>query len=94
MIVSGWGEGASMDTWRGESGGSNDANDWNRWKVEVTSGCEGYTKLDAKGTCHWLAWWLPLPRPLMGGTLTGVVNDGGLMDGPKDMDDSCVKCTW
>ena len=34
-----------------------------------------------------------LLRPLMGGTLTGVVNDGVLMDGPKDMDDSCVKCT-
>ena len=29
----------------------------------------------------------------MGGTLIGVINDGGLMDGPKDVDGSCVKCT-
>ena len=29
----------------------------------------------------------------MGGTLIGVINDGGLMGGPKDVDGSCVKCT-
>ena len=27
----------------------------------------------------------------MGGTLTGVITDGGLMDGLEDMDGSCVE---
>ena len=60
----------------------------------MTSGCEGCTKVDTKvdtkGTCRWPARRPPIPRPLMGGTLIGVINDGGLMDDPKDVDGSCV----
>ena len=92
MVVSGWGETASMDTLGGESDDFNDADDWNRGMVDVTSGCECCTKLDVGGTCRWPTRWPPLPRPLMGGTLIGIVNDGGLMDGPKDVDDFCVEC--
>ena len=94
MVVLGRDEWAGMDTSGGESGDSNDADGWNRGKVDVTGGCEGCTKVDAKGTCRWPTWQPPLPRPLMGGTLTGVINDGGLMDGPEDVDGSCVECTW
>ena len=66
--------------------------DWNKGMVDVTSRCEGCTKVDVGGTCHWLARRPPLLRPLMDGTVTGVINDGGLMDGPEDVDDSCVEC--
>lgn len=93
MIVSGRDEWAGMDTSGGESGDSNDADGWNRGKVDVIGGCEDCTKVDVKGTCRWPAWQPPLPQPPMGGTLTSVINDGGLMDGPEDVDGSCVKCT-
>ena len=86
MVVSSWDEWAGMDTTREESGNSNDADGWNREKVNVTGAYEGCTKVDARGTCRWPAQWLPLPRPLIGGTLTSVINYGGLMDG------SCVEC--
>ena len=92
MVVSGWDEWAGMDTSGRESGDSNDTNGWNRGKVDVTSGCEGCTKVDARGTCRWLAQRSPLPRPLMGSTLIGVINDSDLMDGPEDVDGSCVEC--
>ena len=92
MVVSGRDEWASMDTSGGESGNSNDVDGWNRGNVDVTGGCEGCTKVDARGTCRWPTWRPPFPRPLMGGTLIGVINDGGLMNGPKDVDDSCVEC--
>ena len=93
MVVSSRDEWARMDTSGEESGNSNDADGWNREKVNVTGGYEGCTKVDAKGTCRWPAQWLPLPWPLMGGTLTGVINYGGLMDGLEYVDGSCVECT-
>ena len=90
MVVSGQGEGAGMGTLGGKSGDSNDADGWNRGRVDVIGGCEACS--DAESTCHWLAQWPHFHRPLMGGTLIGVVNDDGLMDGLEDVDDSCVKC--
>ena len=44
MVVSGRDEWATMDTLVGKSGDSG----WNRGKVDVTSGCESCTKVDAK----------------------------------------------
>ena len=48
MVVSSRDEWAGMDTSVGKSGDSNDADGWNRGKVDVTSGCESCTKVDAK----------------------------------------------
>ena len=90
MVVSGQGEGAGMGTSGWESGDSNDVDGWNRGRVDVIGGYEACT--DAESTCRWLAQWPHFPRPLMGGTLIGGVNDDGLMDGPEDVDDFCVKC--
>ena len=92
MVVSSWGERVGMDTLGGESDGSNNVDGWNRGRVDVNGGCEGCTKLDARGTCRWSARRPPLPRPIMDGTLTSVINDGGLIDGLKDVDGYSVEC--
>ena len=94
MVVLGWGEGVGMDTSREESSASNDVDGWNKGMVDVTSGYEGCTKLDARGTCRWPARRPPLPWPLMGGALTSIVNDGSLMGDLEDVDGSCVRCMW
>ena len=56
----------------------------------ITS-CHSFKGSILIGICYQLAHPLPLPQPLIGCTLTTIVNDDGLMDGLENVNDSYVE---